>query len=197
MFRSVSTPWCRRRERINAAGVALAVMLTGCGGDPPPPARFVEGDELPSFALETLDGATVALDSFGARVIVLNVWATWCGPCRRELPSLERLARQLDPQRFAVIGLSVDTDDHLVREYLIDQKIGLTSYIDRERRVARDTLGVTVYPDTFVIAPGRRYVHHVVGDRVWDTPAMVEALEAVHAGRGAALLRAASAPAAR
>lgn len=142
--------------------------------------------------MATLDGGTETLDAFGDRVVVLNVWATWCAPCRKELPSLERLSKRLDPERFAVIGLAVDEDDHTVREYLLDKGIGLTSFIDPERRIARDLLGVQVYPDTFVIAPGYRYVHHVVGDRDWDTPQMVAALEAVQAGQGAAKLRAAA-----
>lgn len=177
----------------------LAIMLAACtAGEAPAPApRFVEGDVLPPVTMQKLDGGAISLDDFGERIVVLNVWATWCGPCRRELPSLERLAQQLDPAHFAVIALSIDTDDHLVREYLIDKQIHLPAYRDPERHIASGVLGVTVYPDTFIIAPGRRYVHHVVGDRVWDTPAVVAALQGVRVGGGVAPLRLATAPPAR
>ncbi len=174
--------------------LAVAIFAgTACTESPAPvPVKWVEGDLLPPFLMETLDGGKVSLEAYGNRVVLLNVWATWCAPCRKELPSLQRLSERLDPERFAVVGLAVDSDDHQVREYLLDKGIGLTSFIDRDRNIARDMLGAKVYPDTFVIAPGYRYVHHVVGDRVWDTPQMVAALEAVYAGQGAANLRAAA-----
>ena len=106
---------------------------------------------------------------FVGKVLVLNVWATWCAPCRRELPSLQRLSDQLDPQRFAVVGMSVDADDHVVREFLIERKVTFTNLQDADMRVARDVLGVRVYPSTYLISADGVVQRVVVGSREWDS----------------------------
>jgi thiol-disulfide isomerase/thioredoxin len=168
--------------------VGVLMLNMSCSDrQPEAVSRFREGDPFPALVLTRLDGGQVSFEKFNDKVVLLNIWATWCAPCRKELPSLERLSKVLDAKRFTVIGLSIDNDDHVVREYLIDKGIGLTSYIDEDASIATDVLGVTKYPDTFVIAPGGRFVYHVVGDREWDTPAMEAALEEVYRGSSASL----------
>ena len=103
-------------------------------------------------------------------VLVLNVWATWCAPCRKELPSLQRLSEQLDPQRFAVLGLSVDADDHVVREFLIERKLTFTNWQDPDMRVARSVLGVRAYPSTYLITADGSVRRVVGGAQPWDSP---------------------------
>lgn len=165
---------------------AVLGLLTSCSQAPPPDA-LAEGRPFPILALTGLDGGQVALDDFRGRLVVLNVWATWCAPCRRELPSLERLAGKLDPARFSIIGLSVDRDIDFARDYLREHGIGLTSYIDPGGALAEGRLGIRVYPDTFVISPTGTLLRRIVGERDWDDPAMAEILEAAYRGDTARL----------
>jgi thiol-disulfide isomerase/thioredoxin len=161
--------------------IALVCMMAGCS-ESKPPDRLVDGQPFPALTLTDIDGNKVSLASFQGKLVVLNVWATWCPPCRKELPSLQRLSRTLDGKRFAVIGLSLDQDDVLVREYLIDIKVTYTNFMDREMRIANGILGMGVYPDTFFISPDGMFVGRMVGATQWDDPRVVEALEAAFHG---------------
>lgn len=174
-----------RRRLSSAAFVAViaiaAVLIQGC--DKPATDNLITGNPFPPITLTRLDGGTRAIDDYQGKLVVLNVWATWCGPCRRELPSLQRLSDTLDSSRFAVVALSVDSEVHVVREYLLEREITLTSYIDRDQRLANDIFGVRVYPATFVIAPDGRLLAQIAGERQWDTPQTIAALRDAHAGK--------------
>ena len=161
--------------------VLLLGMLAGCS-ESKPPDRLVDGQPFPPLSLVGIDGDKVPLSSFRGKLVVLNVWATWCPPCRKELPSLQRLSHVLDEGRFAVIGLSLDQDDVLVREYLIDKKVTYTNFMDRDMSVANEVLGMNVYPDTFFISPDGVFLGRVVGATQWDDPRVVQALEAAYNG---------------
>ena len=159
----------------------LLGMLAGCS-ESKPPDRLVDGQPFPPLSLVGIDGDKVPLSTFRGKLVVLNVWATWCPPCRKELPSLQRLSHVLDEGRFAVIGLSLDQDDVLVREYLIDKKVTYTNFMDRDMSVANEVLGMNVYPDTFFISPDGVFLGRVVGATQWDDPRVVQALEAAYNG---------------
>ncbi len=168
----------------------LALLLTACefgehhSAESLP--RLSAGDLFPEVTLPGLDRPDLPISQLRGKVVVLNVWATWCAPCRRELPSLQRLGEQLDRERFAVLGLSVDDDKHEPREYLIDRKIKLTSYIDMDTSIVR-SLGVQGYPDTYLIGVDGRLLMNIEGERAWDSPQVVAALEAAYEGDTALL----------
>ncbi len=149
--------------------------------------RIMPGEPFPDVVLPGLDREDLAISQLRGKLVVLNVWATWCRPCRNELPSLQRLGEQLDPERFAVLGLSVDDDKHQPREYLIDRKIKLISYIDLQMEIARERLGVQGYPDTYLIGPDGKLLISIEGEREWDSPRVIAALEAAYAGDAAPL----------
>ena len=139
------------------------------------------GESLSALSLPGLDRDDLLISEYQGKIVVLNIWATWCPPCRRELPSLQRLGEQLDSKRFAVLALSVDDDKHHPREYLIDRKIQITSYIDLDMSIAKK-LGAQVYPDTYLIGPEGRLLMNVEGEREWDSPLVIAALEAAYLG---------------
>lgn len=160
---------------------ALLALPAACGQGPPPddllPGRF-----FPPLVLQDFSGADKPLADYRGKLVILNVWATWCPPCRKELPSLQRLQERLDPERFAVLGLSVDSDVDFAREYLLERGITFENFIDRDAREARRLLGIRAYPDTFIVSPQGVLLRGVVGDRVWDDPAVAAAIEAAYAG---------------
>lgn len=129
---------------------------------------------LAKLPLRDIDGRNIALDSFAGKTVVLNVWATWCAPCRAELASLQALSEQLNPTAFAVIGVSVDEEGAFVREYLHDVGVRFPNFLDPSGDVTTAQLGVTSYPQTFVIGPDGALRHRVVGQRDWASPDMVD-----------------------
>ena len=117
-------------------------------GLPPIP---IIGDIAPDFELPTLDGAPMRLSSLRGKVVLLNFWATWCGPCRKEMPHLQRLHEKYPEGRFALIGV-VDEKPDEVREFLAEREITYPSLFDKAHDVFH-RYGVTGIPMTAVIGP--------------------------------------------
>jgi thiol-disulfide isomerase/thioredoxin len=158
---------------------AVALGLAACNKPPATQsaeAALVRGSRFPAALLDHIAGGSDAQGPFQGKQLVLNIWATWCPPCRREMPSLDRLSRLLDPERFAVLGLSVDADRLLAEEFLVQQHIGFRNYFDPDGSLSQG-LGLKVYPQTFVIAPDRTLLHRIAGQREWDRPDMVSLLQ--------------------
>ncbi len=166
--------------------IMLVWVLTACG-QMAPPDKLVEGRPFPAVVLTGFDGERQALDDYRGRFVILNIWATWCPPCRAELPSLDRLNNALDPEKFVVIGLSVDSDRDIAWEFYRDRGVQFTSFIDPDGKISKDILGIRVYPDTFLISPQGKLIRRIVGERVWDDPAMIDALNKAYAGDTALL----------
>lgn len=137
------------------------------------------GALAPAFEARTLDGRVASLDSLRGRVVLLNVWATWCPPCVQEMPALERLHRELGPQGLAVIGVNVDaalgTSDRdgnpggNVAEFV--QQLGVTFpiWLDPERRIEK-RYRINGLPTTFIIDRDGRIVRQERGAVAWDQP---------------------------
>lgn len=168
-----------RRVAAGLVAAAFLVAVGGCGKRvEPAPAQPVEGRLFPPLKLDQSDNV-LAARGFQDKMLVLNVWATWCPPCRREMPSLERLSRTLDPQRFAVVGMSTDQDERLASEFLLQNGITFANFFDKNGKLARE-FGLKVYPETFLIAPDGTLVQRVPGLREWDSPDIVAELEAAY-----------------
>ena len=168
-------------------GVLLVpLLLWGCETGAPignNATVFAAGEALPAITLVRLDGSKTTLAAYRGKLVVLNAWATWCPPCRREMPSLERLSKTLDAGRFAVLGVSVDEHELGVREYLNDKGVTFAAFIDKNLQAVRDTLGIKIYPTTLLIAPDGRFIGAMVGPRDWDSPAMIQLLEDAYQGK--------------
>ncbi|VAW92706.1 hypothetical protein MNBD_GAMMA20-1942 [hydrothermal vent metagenome] len=163
--------------------ILLAAALVGCDVAEVSSSRLQVGDTLPPLPVVDLKGQPQTLRPAPGKLLILNLWATWCAPCREELPSLQRLAAKLDPARFELLLLSVDDDDHRVREFLIDRKVRLASLLDPDMSVADDILGIRVFPSTYFVSPDGRIVALMEGAREWDSAEILAQIEAMHPAR--------------
>jgi cytochrome c biogenesis protein CcmG/thiol:disulfide interchange protein DsbE len=138
------------------------------------------GARAPAFQGRALDGRRVSLEELRGRVVVLNVWATWCGPCVQELPALERLHRALAPEGLVVVGVNVDAAPTLLpgaaqgiddRVAAFVEELGLTFpiWLDSERSIEK-AYRITGLPTTFVIDRNGRIVRQDRGAVAWDEP---------------------------
>ncbi|MDX1674739.1 MAG: TlpA disulfide reductase family protein [Longimicrobiales bacterium] len=122
-----------------------------------------------TWTLLDLDGAPFRLDRYRGRVLVLNVWATWCAPCVRELASLERLAGSLADTDVAFLLVSPERPA-TVRRFLGRYGYELPAAVEDQRMPA--SFGLEAVPTTYVIDPGGRVVLVHRGAARWDTPAV-------------------------
>lgn len=132
------------------------------------------GSKAPKFTAATLTGspATKSLADYEGKVVLLNVWATWCPPCREEMPSIERLHREFAPQGLAVVAVSVDDPgkEDVIREFV--KEYGLTFEIlhDPERNI-KQSYQIAGYPETFVIARDGTIRKKVIAAADWSSDA--------------------------
>jgi thiol-disulfide isomerase/thioredoxin len=174
-FSFVST--CRMAQGIAAA--AIFAVLAGCSEAPPAKPEIKEGKPFPAIAMVNASGNALEDPAFRGKLLILNVWATWCPPCRREMPGLERLSKMLDPERFVVLGMSTDQDERLAAEFLMQNGITFFNFFDQNARLSREW-ELKVYPETFLIAPDGKLIRRIAGLREWDSPEMVAELEAAY-----------------
>jgi len=127
--------------------------------------------ELPDIRFVNGKGEEVTLKSFTGKVVLLNLWATWCAPCREEMPALERLQRQLGSDKFEVVALAVDKAGlDGARKFLKDNKIeGLELFADPTARVGTE-LKVIGMPTTILINAEGRELGRLIGPAAWDSP---------------------------
>jgi thiol-disulfide isomerase/thioredoxin len=150
----------------------LSVGLVACD-EPQSSLKVRIGQVVPPLVVQDLDNQPTTLKPTPGKLLMINIWATWCAPCRHEMPSLQRLANQLGSDRLELVGLSVDMDEHVVREYLIENKIHFPSFLDRNFATVNGVFGIRVFPSTFFLSPDGTLLKVVEGWRDWDAPEMV------------------------
>jgi len=116
-------------------------------------------------------GQELTLQGFGNKVVLVNLWATWCAPCLKELPSLDRLQAQLGSDRFQVVAISVDRRGvEAVRPYFEKLKIAhLALYVEPEGHLAQ-SVGLQVLPSTIVVDSRGLMLGKLIGAAEWDAP---------------------------
>lgn len=129
-------------------------------------ARF----EAPDFVLNDLNGTSHSLAAYRGKVVFLNLWATWCPPCREEMPSMEKLHQKFAADGLVLLAVSEDEGPSQGVE-AFTRSLGLTFPIllDPEGKLP-GRYGVTGYPETFLIDRSGRIVQHIVGPEDWFSP---------------------------
>jgi thiol-disulfide isomerase/thioredoxin len=133
---------------------------------PVPEVGFIDAEDRPR-----------TLADFKGKVVLLNLWATWCPPCRTEMPALDNLQGALGGPDFEVVALSLDRGGvERVRRYYDDIRLGrIAIFVDRSGKTLRD-LGAAGLPTTLLIDREGREVGRLIGPAVWDSPDMIRFL---------------------
>jgi cytochrome c biogenesis protein CcmG/thiol:disulfide interchange protein DsbE len=132
--------------------VAALLVLAGCHREPPPaPPAKAFGPPMPPYKAKWLDGKPFDVTGEKGSVVLLNLWATWCAPCRFEIPDLARLHAKYASRGFKVIGVSVDEGGAAdVKPFVADQKIQYPIVLDPEGKLAT-LLKTEVIPTSIVV----------------------------------------------
>jgi thiol-disulfide isomerase/thioredoxin len=135
---------------------------------PLPDVRFVNGE-----------GKEASLKDFAGKVVLLNLWATWCAPCREEMPALDRLQKELGSDKFQVVALAVDKAGlDGARKFLTENKIeGLELYADPTARVGTELKAIGMPTSILIDAQGRE-IGRLIGPAAWDSPEAKRLIEA-------------------
>lgn len=169
--------------RFAAAGVFL--LCAGASGAEasqplvPAPERTAASD----FYLPDADGKMHRLSDYRGNVVFINFWATWCPPCLREMPSMQRLWEQLKQKDFVILAIDVGEDDETVFQFTValDTPLEFPLLLDREGKIVEQwpVLGL---PTTFIIDKQGRVAFRAVGAREWDQPELVSVITALIGG---------------
>jgi peroxiredoxin len=130
------------------------------------------GGPAPALNLRDLDGGAHGLARYRGKVLLINFWATWCEPCRQEMPSIQRLRDKLAGKNFAVLAVNVDEPDARVRQFVKKTGLDLPIAMDPNKTVTT-SWGVRYLPVSFIVGPDGRIRYRVVGDIDWDNDTVV------------------------
>jgi peroxiredoxin len=159
-----------------AARMEVGANLPETAGRSEP--KVAAGSRAADFKLETLDGTTVSLASLRGKIVFLNVWATWCEPCREEMPSMQVLYDDFKGNKdFVMLAASQDTGGRsVVARYVAKNGFHFTILLDPENTIsnAYDVSGV---PETFIIDRKGQIVAHHMGGFDWSRPDVKDALQ--------------------
>jgi peroxiredoxin len=164
-----------------ALALVALLFLAAClpEGSAPPRA----GDALPALTAQSLDGEPVSLESYRGEGVLLNLWATWCPPCRAEMPYFQELSREFGPRGLRVVGVSVDNAGarELLEAFLVEAGVDYDILLD-PAMTSMDELGVLGLPATFLVDP-RGIVRHVRAGPVQEgDTAFLREIEAILPG---------------
>ena len=176
-------PLSLKRVLIAATLFLLSVVSAGftLAGDPFASLKMSwlpTGSMAAPFELTTLDGKVVKSSELTGKVVLVNFWATWCGPCKEEMPSLARLQKQLDPAQFALLTVTTDLQRQGITHFLSQLGVSLPVLFDEDQEVSRSFM-VRGLPTTIVIARDGTLVGRAVGPRAWDSPEALAAMRQV------------------
>jgi thiol-disulfide isomerase/thioredoxin len=157
-----------------AAGIYVAYWQASTG----PFGRTARPKAIPELRFVDGAGRAQTLADFRGKVVLLNVWATWCEPCREEMPTLDRLQARLGGDRFQVVALSVDQQGASIARKFYDEFAikALPLYVDPTAKAAF-TLNAPGLPVTLLVDRNGREIGRHLGAVKWDAPEVVERLQ--------------------
>lgn len=130
------------------------------------------------FSVAMLDGRTFRLSAQRGKVVFVNFWATWCPPCRAEMPAMERLYARHREAGFVMLAVSVDADPAVVKPFVTERRFSFWVGLDPKMEVA-SAYGVRALPSSFIIDREGKVTAMALGPRAWDSDASHSLVEAM------------------
>lgn len=166
-------------------GLAITSLIwkssqTGIPKEPPKSAESqIEGTPAPDFTLPDLNGTNHTLSNYKGKVVFLNIWATWCKPCKDEMPSMEKLYQKFKNRDFVMLAVSVDKDGKkAVEPFMKEYGLTFPALLD-PAGVTSKLYKTTGVPETFIIDKKGVVIHKVIGPRDWSKEPVFEAFERI------------------
>jgi cytochrome c biogenesis protein CcmG, thiol:disulfide interchange protein DsbE len=155
------------------------VFTAGCskGKSAVPVKAATEKSQAPEITVVSLDNQQQTLTALKGKVVLLNFWATWCPPCREEIPSMMKLNSFMAGKSFQMVCVSVDEGGKkAIEEFFKNSGFSLPAYTDATGQAAK-TYGITGVPESFVIDKNGVIVKKVIGGLDWNSPEVISFLE--------------------
>ncbi|GMO39906.1 MAG: hypothetical protein Ta2B_19700 [Termitinemataceae bacterium] len=133
---------------------------------------------IKDFTLKLTNGQSVTLSSLKGKVIFLNFWATWCPPCRAEMPSMEKLYQRFKDKGLEFIAVDISESSSDVQKFLNENKLTFPVALDSDHKVS-DAYGIRYIPTTFIIDRSGKIIIESTGGRQWDSAEIFAAFEAL------------------
>ncbi len=134
---------------------------------------FTEKVSSIDFQLETLKGEKASLSDYRGKVVMLNFWATWCPPCRREMPSMEELYRRIDKEKIDILAVNIQEPEKTVSEYINRSSYTFPVLLD-EKAEAASIYQIRSIPTTFIVDKKGYIRAQFTGSREWDEKDILE-----------------------
>lgn len=140
------------------------------------PAATESSTQMPAFTMLNAKGEAVDLKSFAGKKVLVNLWATWCPPCRAEMPSIEKLQASVDKEKTAFVMLSLDDDFEKAKKYVIDNNLDLPVYYPQSTDLP-ELFNVRGIPATFIFDEQGQLIKSTEGADNYDTDAYRQLLK--------------------
>ena len=158
------------KSNLSIAAFLCAAVLVLCLRHGPA-AALEAGQAAPEIQLKDLSGKPVALSSFKGKVVVVDFWASWCGPCKQSMPFLEKLSKTYKDKGLIVLGVNIDNDAKSAKKFLDEVRVSFTIVSDADKKVAKAYAPPTMPSSYLVDREGKiRRVH--AGFRAGDTKSL-------------------------
>lgn len=158
---------------ICAAGIIALLQVKESGFNLSDKPLVGEGGAAPNFSLPGIDGQMISLADYRGKVVLLNIWATWCPPCVEEMPSMEKLYQALKGEAFEILAVSLDESGvTAVGPFMQRNKLNFTALTDTAGTL-KNLYQTTGVPESFIIDKQGNIVEKIIGPRDWASPGAI------------------------